>query len=103
MDGRLTLNTTLSEFEKLSGLKITAEDVKKYIADPKFNISPSHDLAVTTNHKVSEASILKWGLIPAWTNVSKTTKGLSGISTQAFGNKPVLQLALAKKRCLIWS
>ena len=102
MEARLTLNITLSDFEKSSGLTINSPEEKKYLSEPKYNIAPSDFLPVTTNTKTNELSLFKWGLIPGWTTSSKTTKGLTSISVEAFRNKPVLQNALSGKRCLIW-
>ncbi len=102
MEARLTLNVSLSDFEKLSGLTAMPSEAKKFISEPKYNITPSNFLPVTTNTKSKELSLFKWGLIPGWTTSSKTTKGLTSISVETFRNKPVLQSALSGKRCLIW-
>ena len=102
MEGRLTLTTSVSEFEKLTGLTITAADLKEYFLNPKYNIAPSAFLPVTTNLSPTVLSLSKWGLIPGWTTSSKNAKGLTSISTLAFTDKPVLRQALSGKRCLIW-
>ena len=102
MEARLTLNISLSDFEKNSGLTIKAPEIKKYLGEPKYNILPSDFLPVTSNLKSEELSLYKWGLIPGWTTPAKNTKGLTSISTETFRNKPVLQNALSGKRCLIW-
>jgi putative SOS response-associated peptidase YedK len=74
------------------------------ILEPRYNISPSQDIAVIRLHPETgtrELVLLRWGLIPFW---AKDTKiGYKMINARADGieNKPSFRAAFKRRRCLV--
>ncbi len=100
MNGRLATLLPANDFESLLGVKVNPSEMKRYYAEPQYNLSPSSFVPLITNLQQERVRFFKWGLVPSWTNSSKNTKGLISFEIKAVQEKPVLLTAFKNKRCL---
>jgi putative SOS response-associated peptidase YedK len=68
---------------------------------PRYNIAPSQQTAAILDESPKEASLLKWGFIPAWAKDEKI--GYSTINARAedIDKKPTYSDSLKNKRCIV--
>jgi len=66
---------------------------------PRYNIAPTQNvLTIVERASVREATVLQWGLIPAW---SKEPKGIINARVETVAQKPSFNDSFEKRRCLI--
>jgi len=66
---------------------------------PRYNIAPTQNvLTIVERDSVREATVLQWGLIPAW---SKEPKGIINARVETVAQKPSFNDSFEKRRCLI--
>ena len=74
-------------------------DVDLSILVPRYNIAPTQNVLTIVEHdSVREATILQWGLIPAW---SKSATGIINARVETIAQKPSFNDSFQKRRCLI--
>jgi putative SOS response-associated peptidase YedK len=77
------------------------------LLSPRYNIAPSQDVPVILERKNGrEMALLKWGLVPSWTNDAKggangNGGGLINARTETLERKPSFAESFLKRRCLI--
>jgi putative SOS response-associated peptidase YedK len=101
MNGRLATIISPGDFEALLGLKVNPMEMKRFYAEPQYNLSPSSFVPIITNLQQERVRFFKWGLIPSWSSSGKNTKGLISFESKAIQEKPVLLTAFRNKRCLV--
>jgi putative SOS response-associated peptidase YedK len=69
---------------------------------PRYNISPTQQVAVIRKIQEGRAlSLMKWGLVPAWSKDPKKGPPLINARSESIATKPSFRDAFRKRRCLI--
>jgi len=96
MCGRFTLRTPPSLVAEEFELPL----LPPYV--PRWNIAPTQQvLAVRLHDGKAEAAMLRWGLIPAWTDELKKLPLLINAKTETAATKPSFRAAFKRRRCLV--
>jgi putative SOS response-associated peptidase YedK len=99
MCGRFTLTSTPEELARRFGL-----DAPPALA-PRYNIAPGQDvLAVRAHAGGGRAAVpLRWGLVPAWSDVGAATAGGMMINARAetAATRPAFRDAFRARRCIV--
>jgi len=70
--------------------------------EPRFNIPPSSDILVVRERKgVTQADMLKWGLVPSWAKDPSIGHRMANVRTDTALDKSTFRTAIQKRRCLI--
>ena len=96
MCGRFTLVTPAAEWASLF-------NVEPLDVSPRYNIAPTDDIVVVRNsgeHGGPEAAMVRWGLIPAWTDSPGTFPLLINARSETIASKPSFVDAFRKRRCV---
>jgi putative SOS response-associated peptidase YedK len=92
MCGRFTLHSR-------DRIKLKGEAVNLPLVVPRFNIAPAQDvLAIGHFGRGLEERMLRWGLIPSW---SQDGKGFINARSETLKDKPSFSEAFRSRRCLI--
>jgi putative SOS response-associated peptidase YedK len=98
MCGRFALSAKTKDIEKLiPGFKIR-DDFK-----PRFNISPSQQIASVLNTEDKELFYTRWGLIPSWAKADTNAQRIINARSESLLEKPTFRNLLKKKRCVIFA
>jgi putative SOS response-associated peptidase YedK len=71
---------------------------------PQYNIAPTQPVPVIRQHPkepVRQISLLRWGLIPAWSKDSSAAAQMINARSETASTKPAFRDALKSRRCLI--
>ena len=69
---------------------------------PRFNIAPSQEIAVVRqSEKGREVTMMRWGLLPSWSEDSKAKFSMINGRAETVAEKPAYRAAFKKRRCLI--
>ena len=71
---------------------------------PRFNIAPGEPVAVVRQPAVSkgrELALLRWGLIPAWSDDPSIGERLANARSETAATKPSFRRAFRSRRCLV--
>lgn len=90
-------------------LRASAEDIAREFQltcippwTPRYNIAPTQDvLAVRMRNGAPEAELLRWGLIPSWTEDVKKAPLLINAKCETAASKPAFRAAMERRRCLV--
>ena len=96
MCGRFTLTTPAAEWASL--FNVDPLDV-----DPRYNVTPTDDIVVVRRaeqHREPEAALLRWGLIPGWTDSPEDFPLLINARSETIASKPSFMDAFRDRRCL---
>ncbi|MDH3296937.1 MAG: SOS response-associated peptidase [Gemmatimonadota bacterium] len=96
MCGRFTLVTPASEWAALF-------HVEPLDVDPRYNIAPTTDIVAvrhTTQRGARESALLRWGLIPAWTDTPDSFPLLINARSETIASKPSFGDAFRQRRCV---
>ncbi len=98
MCGRFTL--TVPEEEWVHYFHIQSVRLK---FEPRYNIAPSQMVAaiIADDSGVRRAGLLRWGLIPPWSNDAKIGNKMINARAETIAEKRSFREPLIKKRCLI--
>jgi putative SOS response-associated peptidase YedK len=98
MCGRFTLTSTPEELAERFGL-----DAVPSVA-PRYNIAPGQDvLAIRSHMDGRSAAILRWGLVPPWSDpVSASSSGpLINARAETAATRPAFREAFRARRCIV--
>ena len=70
---------------------------------PRYNISPTQDVAVIANTEDGEIEFFHWGLIPYWAKDPKIGNKMINARSETLAEKPSFRNAYKRRRCLILS
>ena len=70
---------------------------------PRYNISPTQDVAVIANTEDGEIEFFHWGLIPHWAKDPKIGNRMINARSETLAEKPSFRNAYKRRRCLILS
>ena len=98
MCGRSSLYEAPSELLEAYGLPPRLRDFV-----PRYNIAPSQDQWAIRRSPVGnmEVKLLRWGLIPSWTNDPSIGSRMINARAETIVEKPAFREALKSGRCLI--
>lgn len=99
MCGRYYLNASKKKLAEHFHIADTAD-----IPDipPRFNIAPSQDIPVVRqSEKGREVAMMRWGLLPSWSEDSKAKFSMINARAETVAEKPAYRAAFKKRRCLI--
>jgi putative SOS response-associated peptidase YedK len=69
---------------------------------PRFNIPPSSDILVVRERKgVTQADMIKWGLVPSWAKDPTIGHRMANVRSDTALEKSTFRTAMQKRRCLI--
>ena len=76
---------------------------------PRYNISPTQDVAVIANTptdteihpEMGQVEFFHWGLIPSWAKDPKIGNRMINARSETLAEKPSFQSAYKRRRCLI--
>ena len=96
MCGRFGL--TRPEALELERFGITGLPAQK----PRYNIPPSSDILVVRERKgVTQAEMIKWGLVPSWAKDPSIGHRMANVRSDTALEKSTFRTAMQKRRCLI--
>ena len=97
MCGRFTQRMSWQELHEQMDLVGTPLNLR-----PRYNIAPSQDVAAVRGSDNGRAlSMLRWGLIPAWTKDPAIGHKLINARSETAAEKPSFRSAYRHRRCLI--
>lgn len=105
MCGRFTLRTPPAVLIETFDLD-TRGDRQMPLFEARYNIAPTQDILVIRSDSASgqrAAAMLRWGLIPSWSNGRSAGAGAPLINARAetLAEKPTFRAAYRRRRCLI--
>lgn len=69
---------------------------------PRWNIPPSSDILVVRERKgVTEAEMIRWGLVPSWARDPSIGNRMANVRSDTALEKTSFRAAMQKRRCLI--
>lgn len=101
MCGRFTQARPWSDLVEL--YRIT-EPVTASAPSRRYNIAPTHDVAVVRAADVSEGRVLvalRWGLVPPWARDPAQGARLINARAETVAEKPAFRAAVRARRCLV--
>src|SRR5579862_7232483 len=96
MCGRFTLRTPARDLVEIFELLREPE------LSPRCNIAPTQNVAVIRQDgKSRELSLMRWGLVPAWSKDPKAGPPFINARSEAIATKPSFRTAFKRRRCLV--
>ncbi len=68
---------------------------------PRYNISPTQDIAAVPNTREKQADFFHWGLIPSWAKDPKIGNRMINARSETLVEKPSFRNAYKRRRCLV--
>ena len=68
---------------------------------PRYNISPTQDIAAVPNTCEKQAEFFHWGLIPSWAKDPKIGNRMINARSETLVEKPSFRNAYKRRRCLV--
>jgi putative SOS response-associated peptidase YedK len=69
---------------------------------PRYNLPPSSDVLVVRERKgVTEAEMIRWGLVPSWAKDPSIGNRMANVRSDTALEKSSFRAAMQKRRCLI--
>ena len=68
---------------------------------PRYNIAPSHAVAVVANDGRSRIDFFQWGLIPSWAKDPAIGSNLINARAETLAEKPAYRSAFKRRRCVV--
>ena len=105
MCGRFTLRTPATVLIEHFDLDLRV-DRQLPLFEPRYNIAPTQEILVVRNdpaEDVRRADMMRWGLVPAWSDGPKGGSGPPMINArcETLAEKPMFRGAVRRRRCLI--
>jgi putative SOS response-associated peptidase YedK len=69
--------------------------------EPRYNIAPSQQVAVITDHDPQVLSFMQWGLVPSWAKDPKIGNRMINARSETAAEKPSFRRAFRSRRCLL--
>ena len=96
MCGRFTLTaTTTTLTETFPGLELSDQPI------PRYNITPTQDVAVVANNNAAKIEFFRWGLIPSWAKDPAIGNRMINARSETLAEKPSFRTAYKRRRCLV--
>lgn len=97
MCGRYSLVTSVEKLKKQLELDVSVpiEQLANY------NIAPTQEALILTNHEPHRLQAFHWGLVPHWAKDIKQTSALINARAESISSKPSFRLPIRQQRCLV--
>jgi putative SOS response-associated peptidase YedK len=100
MCGRFSLATDISVLQEQFNFKWSNE----ITINPRFNVAPSQQiLTIGSDGEKRIGTMMKWGLVPYWSNDTKIGYKMINARAEGIDEKPSFKTPFKRKRCLILS
>jgi putative SOS response-associated peptidase YedK len=96
MCGRFSFSYTEKIIEEIFEVEVDTEKYK-----PRYNCTPSQNLAVISNEDPKELSFYKWGLIPFWAKDIRIGNSLINAKAETILEKSSFRQSFRNRRCLV--
>ena len=103
MCGRFTLRTPAPVLIAHFELDLRSQRLLP-LFEPRYNIAPTQEIAVVRADPADgrrTASMLRWGLVPAWSKEPLTGRPMINARAETLAQKPAFRSAYRSRRCLI--
>jgi putative SOS response-associated peptidase YedK len=74
------------------------------LVNPRYNAAPTQKLPVVRNADAGagrESAIMRWGLVPSWSQDGKMKSALINARSETVAQKPAFRDAFRRRRCLV--
>ena len=96
MCGRFTLSASPTSLtETFPGFELPDQ------LTPRYNITPTQDVAVVANNNPGKIDLFRWGLIPSWAKDPTIGNRMINARSETLSQKPLFRTAYRRWRCLI--
>ncbi len=96
MCGRFTLSASPTSLtETFPGFELPDQ------LTPRYNITPTQNVAVVANNNPGKIDLFRWGLIPSWAKDSTIGNRMINARSETLSQKPSFRTAYRRWRCLI--
>ena len=68
---------------------------------PRYNITPTQDVAVVANNNPGKIDLFRWGLIPSWAKDPRIGNRTINARSETLAEKPSFRTAYKRRRCLV--
>jgi putative SOS response-associated peptidase YedK len=68
---------------------------------PRFNVSPTQQVAVILDEEPGAIAAVRWGLVPSWAKDTKIGASLINARAETVATKPSFRTAFRRRRCLV--
>ena len=68
---------------------------------PRYNITPTQDVAVVANNNPGKIDLFRWGLIPSWAKDPTIGNRMINARSETLAEKPSFRTAYKRRRCLV--
>ena len=96
MPGRFALYHDLQTLVDRFGIDPNASSY-----EPKYNISPGQNVPVVINDNERECAIMRWGLVPQWSNDPLIGFQMINARAETVAQKPSFKNSFRKRRCIV--
>jgi putative SOS response-associated peptidase YedK len=96
MCGRFSFSYTQKIIEEIFDVEVDTEKYK-----PRYNCTPSQNLAVISNENPRILSFYKWGLIPFWSKDADIGNRLINAKAETILDKSSFKQSFRNRRCLV--
>ena len=96
MCGRFTLSASPTSLtETFPGFELPDQ------LTPRYNITPTQNVAVVANNNPGKIDLFRWGLIPSWAKDPTIGNRMINARSEILSQKPLFRTAYRRWRCLI--
>ena len=96
MCGRFTLSASPTSLtETFPGFELPDQ------LTPRYNITPTQNVAVVANNNPGKIDLFRWGLIPSWAKDPTIGNRMINARSETLSQKPLFRTAYRRWRCLI--
>ena len=96
MCGRFTLSASPTSLtETFPGFELPDQ------LTPRYNITPTQDVAVVANNNPGKIDLFRWGLIPSWAKDPTIGNRMINARSEMLSQKPSFRTAYRRWRCLV--
>ena len=68
---------------------------------PRYNITPTQEVAVVANNNPAKIELFRWGLIPSWAKDPAIGNRMINARSETLAEKPSFRTAYKRRRCLV--
>ncbi len=97
MCGRIVTRSTPQELQDAFRLSAVLAAPER----PHFNVPPTLEIPAVINDGKRELDLLRWGLVPSWTQQLKGTPLMNNARAETLAEKRTFKTALERRRCVI--
>ena len=100
MCGRYTLSISVDEVWDEFDLEGDPPEEEPRLA-PRFNVAPTHEVAVIAARAPRKLRFFRWGLVPHWAKDPSIGSRMINARAESVADKPSFRNAFARRRCIV--